>query len=101
MGGASILLVGLEATMEFSKHTPIIRGNSPYGNGREYERDAVKDTTLNPRNIDNTIGIAYLHALYNRYGNSRTRCRRRLNEGGEGVDDEGGGDVHLVSGGLG
>ncbi len=100
MVGASVLLVGLEAVMNLSRHTPIIRGDSLYGNGSEYERDAVKDTTLNPRNIDNTIGIAYLHALCNRYGNSSTRCRRRLNEGGEG-GDEGGGYVHLVRGGLG
>ncbi len=100
MGGASILLVGLEATMEFSKHTPIIRGNSPYGNGREYERDAVMDATLKHRDINYTVGIAQLRAFRNRYSNSRTWRRRCPNERGEGNDNERGGEVHRVSGEL-
>ncbi len=72
MGGASVLLVGLEAAMEFSKNIPIIRGNSLYGNDREYERDAVMDATLKPREINYTVGIAQLYAFCNRYSNSRT-----------------------------
>jgi len=63
MGGASVLLVGPEAAMKFSRHIPIMRGDSVYGNGKEYERDAVTDATVKPRDINKTVGIAHLRAL--------------------------------------
>jgi len=63
MGGASVLLVGLEAAMKFSRHILIMRGDSVYGSGKEYERDAVTDATVKPRDINKTVGIAYLRAL--------------------------------------
>jgi len=34
-----------------------------YGNGKEYERDAVTDATVKPRDINETVGVAYLRVL--------------------------------------
>ena len=63
VGGASVLLVGLEAAMKFSRHILIVRGDSVYGSGKEYERDTMTDATVKPRDINKTVGIAYLRAL--------------------------------------
>lgn len=63
MASASVLLVGIEAMKDFSRYTPIVRGDSMYENAKEYERDAVTGATLKPRNINKTVGIAYSHTL--------------------------------------
>jgi len=70
VSGASVLLVGLEAVMKFSRQTPLVRGVSlsRYGNDKEYRRDAVTDAALKPRDmINKTIGIVYSRAPRNRY----------------------------------
>ncbi len=72
MTGASVLLVGLEAAIKFSRHITIIRSGSLNENDGEYERNGVTDATLKPGNINNTVGIAYLRALCDGYCNSRT-----------------------------
>ena len=69
-------------------NTTTIRADLLYGNSREYERDSVADVMEQHPNINNTMSIAYLRALGDGYSNSRTRCRRCLNEKGEGGDNE-------------
>jgi hypothetical protein len=69
---ASVLLVGLEAVIDFSRHTAIIRGDSLYENGGEYERGGVVDVTEQALNINNTMSITYLRALCDGYRYSRT-----------------------------
>ena len=74
-----------------------MRGDSLFGNGREYERGGVADVIEQHANINNAMSIAYLRALGDGYGNSRTWCRRCLNEKGEGGDNERSGKIHSVS----
>ena len=59
VAGARVLLISLETAIDFSRYTPIIRCESRYGNGEEYERDALTNATLEPRHINRTIGILY------------------------------------------
>ena len=63
MAGASVLLVGIEATIDFSRFTPIMRGDSMDEKPKEYERDAVAGATLKPRDINKTVAIAYSRAF--------------------------------------
>lgn len=63
MAGASVLLVGIEATIYFSRYTPSMRGDSMDENLKEYERDAVAGATLKPRDINKTVAIAYSRTL--------------------------------------
>jgi hypothetical protein len=50
VSGASVLLVGLETVMNFSRYTPLVRGLS-------LSQDGVSDATLKPHGINKTIGI--------------------------------------------
>ena len=63
MAGASVPLVGIEATIDFSRYAPIMRDDSMDENLEEYERDAVAGAALKPRDINKTVAIAYSRTL--------------------------------------
>jgi hypothetical protein len=63
VGNACVLFVCLEAMIDLSRYRSIMRSDSPFGNSKEYERDAVTDATLELLKINTTVGIAYSRAL--------------------------------------
>ena len=63
MAGANVLLVGIEAPMDFPRYRPSMRGNFLYENGEEYEHGAVTYAALKRRDIKKAIGIAWSFAL--------------------------------------
>lgn len=69
MTNASVPVVDIEVSMNFSKHTAIIR--SHLKNSGAHARHSVTDVTLKLQDINNTVGAAYLRTLCEWYGNSR------------------------------
>lgn len=61
MTNASVPVVDIEASMNFSKYTAIIR--SHLKNSRAHARHSVTDVTLKLQDINNTVGAAYLRML--------------------------------------